>query len=136
MIGVVIPAHNECELLGAALAAVWVAARHPALGGEPVGVIVVLDSCTDGSERVAEHHRVARLALDVRNVGVARGRGAELCIEAGARWLAFTDADTVVAPDWLAMQLAENADAVCGCVSVDDWSAHGAEGSPRFQCNK
>ena len=128
MIGVVIPAHNECERLGATLAAVWVAARHESLCGEPVGVIVVLDSCTDGSERIAEQHRVARLALDVRNVGIARARGAELCIEAGARWLAFTDADTVVAPDWLAMQLAENADAVCGCVSVDDWSVLGAEG--------
>ena len=87
MIGVVIPAHNECERLGATLAAVWVAARHESLCGEPVGVIVVLDSCTDGSERIAEQHRVARLALDVRNVGIARARGAELCIEAGYGFL-------------------------------------------------
>ena len=42
MIGVVIPAHNECEWLGAALAAVWAAARHPALDGEPVGVIAAM----------------------------------------------------------------------------------------------
>ncbi len=127
MIGVVIPAHNECERLGDALAAVKEAARHPALNGEAVGVIVVLDSCTDGSDRIAEQHRVARLVLDVRNVGVARARGAELCIDVGARWLAFTDADTVVAPDWLAMQLAEEADAVCGCVTVDDWAMLGTD---------
>ncbi|MEX3824233.1 glycosyltransferase family 2 protein, partial [Paraburkholderia sp. BR14262] len=36
---------------------------------------------------------------------------------------AFTDADSHVAPDWLAAQLALAADAVCGPVSVDDWSA-------------
>ena len=43
----------------------------------------------------------------------------------GARWLAFTDADTQVAPEWLAEQLALDADVVCGTVVVDDWSAHG-----------
>lgn len=129
MIGVVIPAHNECERLGAALAAVQLAAAHPALDGEAVEVVVVLDSCTDGTDEVAAQHGVVRLALDARNVGIARGQGAELCIAAGARWLAFTDADTVVSPDWLVMQLAEQADAVCGCVVVEDWSVHGADGA-------
>ena len=43
----------------------------------------------------------------------------------GARWIACTDADTVVAPDWLAAQLGLDADVVCGTVSVDDWSHHG-----------
>lgn len=128
MIGVVIPAHNECERIGAALAAVQLAAAHPALAGEAVEVVVVLDSCSDATEDVVLAHGVARLSLAARNVGIARARGAELCIEAGARWLAFTDADTVVSPDWLVMQLAEQADAVCGCVAVEDWSVHGTEG--------
>ena len=128
MIGVVIPAHNECERIGAALAAVQLAAAHPALAGEAVEVVVVLDSCSDATEDVVLAHGVARLALAARNVGIARARGAELCIDAGARWLAFTDADTVVSPDWLVMQLAEQADAVCGCVDVEDWHAHGDEG--------
>ncbi|MEZ2293582.1 glycosyltransferase family 2 protein [Variovorax sp. RCC_210] len=128
MIGVVIPAHNECERIGAALAAVQLAAAHPALAGEAVEVVVVLDSCSDATEDVVLAHGVARLSLTARNVGIARARGAELCIEAGARWLAFTDADTVVSPDWLVMQLAEQADAVCGCVAVEDWSVHGTEG--------
>ena len=39
-------------------------------------------------------------------------------------WLAFTDADTLVAPEWLVHQLALNADVVCGTVGVEDWAAH------------
>lgn len=61
-------------------------------------------------------------------MGIARAAGAAHCLEAGARWLAFTDADTRVAPGWLAMQLAEaraGADAVCGTVGVHDWKVHG-----------
>lgn len=46
----------------------------------------------------------------------------------GARWLAFTDADSTVAPDWLVEQLAQDADAVCGTVIVDDWTPHGKNG--------
>ena len=128
MIGVVIPAHNEVERIGAALDAVLRAAAHPALEGEHVGVVVVLDSCSDATEAIAMRYGVARLVLDARNVGIARARGADLCIGAGARWLAFTDADTIVSPDWLVKQLAENADVVCGLVDVADWGAHGLDG--------
>ena len=42
-------------------------------------------------------------------------------LENGARWLAFTDADSRVAPDWLVAQLALRAEAVCGVIVVDDW---------------
>ncbi|MBJ2154432.1 glycosyltransferase [Variovorax sp. IB41] len=129
MIGVVIPAHNEGERIGAALEAVLRAAAHPALLGEPVGVAVVLDSCSDATDAVAAQYPVARIALEARNVGIARARGANLFIGAGARWLAFTDADTLVSPDWLVKQLAENADVVCGSIGVEDWGAYGLEGS-------
>jgi len=71
MLGIVIPAHNEALLIGASVDAVMAAARHPDLRGEPVEV-VVLDACSDAT-------------------GVIAAR-------AGARWLAFTDADTVVSP--------------------------------------
>lgn len=135
MIGVVIPAHNECERIGAALATVQLAAAHPALGGEAVEVVVVLDSCSDATADIAARHGVTRLETDARNVGAARARGAGLCIEAGARWLAFTDADTVVAPDWLAMQLAQQADAVCGCVVVEDWHVHGGDGGESLKAH-
>lgn len=129
MIGVVIPAHNEGERIAAALVAVLAAAEHPALMGETVGVAVVLDSCTDSTDAVAAQYPVARLALQARNVGIARARGAGLLIDAGARWLAFTDADTLVSPDWLVKQLAEQADVVCGSIGVEDWSEYGLEGS-------
>lgn len=49
MIGVVIPVHNEEAHLGACLEAIRCAAAHPRLGGEPVRVQVVLDSCSDAS---------------------------------------------------------------------------------------
>ncbi|SFP35614.1 glycosyltransferase family 2 protein [Variovorax sp. 770b2] len=129
MIGVVIPAHNEAERIGAALQAVLRAAAHPALLGEPVGVAVVLDSCSDSTDAVVAQYPVVGVALDARNVGIARARGAELFIASGARWLAFTDADTLVSPDWLVKQLAEDADVVCGSIGVEDWGVCGLEGS-------
>ncbi|WP_137927448.1 glycosyltransferase [Cupriavidus sp. 2SB] len=125
MIGVVVPAHNEEDCLAACLTALGAAAGHPGLLGEPVLVVVVLDDCTDASHAVVQRHAtmgVACLAIAARNVGVARHHGAEHLLALNARWLAFTDADTCVAPDWLVAQLALRADAVCGLVTVNDWS--------------
>jgi hypothetical protein len=68
----------------------------------------------------------------VRNVGLARHHGAQALIAEGARWLAFTDADTLVAPDWLASQLQLQADAVCGTVTPDSWREHPLEVQQRF----
>jgi glycosyltransferase involved in cell wall biosynthesis len=129
MIGVVIPVHNEEDYLRACLASVQLAVAHPGLSPDEVRVLVVLDACSDDSGGIARALGVESLAIDSRNVGLARAAGAAALLEAGARWLAFTDADSVVAPAWLATQLAlaaqEQADAVCGTVAVDDWSAHG-----------
>ena len=131
MIGIVIPAHNEAEHIGATLAAAARAAVHPLLNGESVRVVVVLDACDDATASIAEsygtQHDVTTLALLARNVGVARAAGATQLLDDGARWLAFTDADTIVSPDWLVTQLAQEADAVCGSISVEDWSAHGSD---------
>ncbi len=154
MIGIAIPVHNEEKYLAACLAAVWSAAAHPALEGEAVRIVVVLDACSDASAEVAgafaraavqangqtqaqaQAHADAQTGLpactldilvqDARNVGVARAAGAAHLVDAGARWLAFTDADSVVSHDWLVMQLSLGADAVCGTVAVSDWSDHGA----------
>lgn len=135
MIGIAIPAHNEEAGLGDCLAAILVAARHPALLGEPVHVCIVLDACDDGSAAVIRRLRkefdaagvaLDSLEVDARQVGVARAAGARHLIAQGARWLAFTDADTRVSPQWLAAQLALGVDVVCGSVAVDDWSPHGA----------
>ncbi|RCW71399.1 glycosyl transferase family 2 [Pseudorhodoferax soli] len=126
MIGVAIPAHEERAHIAAAVAAVQVAAGHPALQGEAVEIVVVADACSDGTAACAAAQGAHTLSLPHRNVGRARQAGAELLLARGARWLAFTDADTLVADDWLAAQLGLGAQAVCGCVWVRDWSAHGA----------
>ena len=123
MIAVVIPAHNEAELVGACLALVLAAARSPELQGERV--LVVADSCSDDTVRIAEAADAIAIATYCRNVGQARAVDAARALDAGARWLAFTDADTVVAPDWLAVQLSLQADAVCGTVAVEDWHDYG-----------
>ncbi|MDN4591528.1 glycosyl transferase [Xenophilus aerolatus] len=127
MLGIAIPAHNEEEHIAAAVAAAMAAGRHAALAGEPFEVVVALDACTDATGVLARAAGARTVEVDARNVGVARALAAQALVQAGARWLAFTDADTRVAPDWLADQLALEADAVCGCVGVDDWSCHGVD---------
>ena len=125
MIGVVIPAHNEEHHITACLTSILFAAEHPALTGQPVSVVVVLDDCSDQTEQVVSAHGVGLITVSFQNVGKARATGAEHLLAAGAKWLAFTDADTVVPYDWLARQVEFKADAVCGTVKVDSWSNHG-----------
>lgn len=125
MLGIVIPAHNEERVIRDSVRAAIEAARHPDLKGEPVDVLVVLDSCTDATAVLAAQAGARTVSVKVRNVGVARAVGAEALLAHGARWLAFTDADTVVSASWLVDQLAQEADAVCGSVGVEDWSPHG-----------
>lgn len=121
MITVVVPAHNEEALLGRCLRSLLVAAQHPGLLGEPVHILVVLDACTDQSQQIAHSLGVATLSIEVRNVGFARRLGAAEAIALGARWLACTDADSYVAPDWLFQQLGHGAEVVCGTVEIQDW---------------
>lgn len=135
MIGIGVPAHDEQACVGDCLAALLRAAVHPDLAGEQVAVHVVLDACSDGSEALLYQHAPRFAAAGVIlawshigacQVGAARAAGADALLARGARWLAFTDADTRVAPAWLAAQLALDAEVVCGSVAVDDWSPHGA----------
>ena len=121
MIGVLIPVHNEEQLLGLCLLTVVRAGHHPLLAAEPVMVLAVLDSCTDASADIARAHGVQILEVSVRNVGRARAAGAVLLLEQGARWIACTDGDSTVAEDWLVEQLALGADAVCGTVTPGVW---------------
>lgn len=122
MIGIVVPAHNEQALLDDCLLALTRAAMHPALLGEAVRIMVVLDACSDASARVvAAHEGVMTLEMNDGNVGRARHAGALQLLEAGARWLAFTDADSRVSADWLSVQLASPGDVICGSVRLDGW---------------
>ena len=125
MIGVCIPAHNEEKLIADCLHCIFTAASHPDLNGESVKVVLVLDSCQDMTPVIAMKWPVISLETPARNVGKARALGAEYLLKHGARWLAFTDADTCVSSRWLADQLSLQSDVVCGTVEVDDWSDHG-----------
>lgn len=125
LIGIVVPAHNEEALIRRCLTSLVTASHHESLHGEPVKIYVVLDACTDSSGAIARSLGVQTLPISAKNVGQARHVGAQAALKDGARWLAFTDADTVVCPNWLVNQLALKADAVCGTVGVEDWGIYG-----------
>lgn len=132
MIGVIIPAHNEIEHLRACVESIMVAAKHEELCEESVVVMVVLDSCTDGSAASIADLPVETLEVEALNVGVARSKGAQDLLLRGARWLAFTDADSRVPANWLSLQMAAECDVFCGPVSVDDWQSHTSGARQRY----
>jgi glycosyltransferase involved in cell wall biosynthesis len=124
MIGVVVPAHNEAASIVACIESVLRAARHPELTDVVVRTVVVVDSCTDSTAALARACGAETIGVTSRNVGVARAEGARIAMAGGAHWLAFTDADCVVADDWLACQLRCNTEVVCGVIQIDDWTGH------------
>jgi glycosyltransferase involved in cell wall biosynthesis len=128
MLAAIVPAHNEAEHIARCLTALAVSASDERLRGEPVMMFVVLDDCSDDTGRIALAHGATTLCTHHRNVGAARALGAEAAMARGARWLAFTDADTEVGPQWFAAQLthwAQGSEAVCGTVAVRDWGSYG-----------
>jgi glycosyltransferase involved in cell wall biosynthesis len=125
LIAAIVPAHNEEAHIGDCVRSLMAAASFHKLAGEPVSVLVVLDHCTDRTQALAQRAGAMTTRVNARNVGAARALGARWAIARGARWLAFTDADTVVAPSWIAEQLRLASDAVCGTVAVRDWGTYG-----------
>ncbi|WAP51949.1 glycosyltransferase family A protein [Arthrobacter sp. ATA002] len=112
-LAVVLPARNEEELLPAALSSIRTAVRALVAAEQvEVSVTVVLDSCTDGSEKTAA--RIQGLwmpELDLRivsgsfgTVGAARAAGISAQRPQPGLWIANTDADTVVPHHWLVRQ--------------------------------
>ncbi|GAB2909705.1 glycosyltransferase family 2 protein [Rhodococcus aerolatus] len=132
-LAVVVPAHDEEELLPACLASLRVARSRVAVD---VLVVVVLDRCTDGTAAaVAAEPDVVAVVVDAGNVGVARAAGARAAVRAGATWLACTDADGTVAPDWLVAHLRHarsGVAAVAGSVVVDHFRGHPPEVGARW----
>jgi glycosyltransferase involved in cell wall biosynthesis len=128
--GVVVPAHDEEELLPACLTALRSAAG---VAGVPVRLLVVADACTDATAAVAAAGGAEVIRIRARNVGAARAAGMATLLrrmagtDPAATWLATTDADTVVPPGWLRRQLghaAQGWDVVLGTVTVTDWAGH------------
>jgi len=123
---VVVPAHNEEQLVAQCLASVHRAVgqvRDAAHRPPAVTVVVVLDDCSDRTERiVAADPAVHAVLVRHRRVGAARRAGAEHAIGAGrgrAGWLASTDADSEVPENWLTGMLGlarAGADLVLGTV--------------------
>ncbi len=108
---VVIPAHNEAALIGRCLTSVRAAGAHLLDStGVAATLTVVADSCTDSTVEVAHRHGADVLALQARSVGRARDAGVRHVLAAsspsdGSRtWIAMTDADSTVTPDWLEAQ--------------------------------
>ena len=111
-VAVVIPAHDEEELIGRCLASVTRALAR-AREREPdlrTTAVVVLDACADGTAEQARHWPVETLEIAARSVGTARRLGvahALSLVDAPPTdtWIAMTDADTVVPPEWVTHQL-------------------------------
>lgn len=127
---VVVPAHDEAELLGRQLNAVSSAVRYAGWlrPRTAASTTVVLDSCTDDSAAVAaECPGVHAVEAELGCVGLARRLGvaearARHDLDPATTWVACTDADSVVPHDWLSGQLelaACGSRLVLGTVSPD-----------------
>ena len=121
---IVVPAHNESSALPTCLTAISVAAARADI---PVSVVVVLDSCDDGSSALAGRFGsdVHFVEIDAHNVGSARAAGFSFARDHGATgsdtWYATTDADSRVDANWLVRQLTGQADMVLGVVRIANW---------------
>lgn len=130
---VVVPARNEEELLPRCLSALAVAvAEVGGMAGQVppvIDVVVVLDRCSDGTADIASQWPMfASISTNGGAVGVARRAGVRHLLPASdqftsATWIASTDADSAVPPNWLSVQLAfarNCVDLVLGTVVPDD----------------
>jgi glycosyltransferase involved in cell wall biosynthesis len=135
---IVIPAHNEKTALPGCLTAVLAAAGRVDI---PVAVVVVLDTCDDGSDALDDRFGpdVHFVAIDAQNVGKARAAGFSFArdqigdgsTDSGA-WYATTDADSGVDANWLARQLSARADMVLGVVRISNWRNIPAAAARRY----
>jgi len=123
---VVVPAHDEQELLHSCLESLRIAARRSPV---PVRTVVVLDDCRDDTYESCRGRHVETVTITARNVGRARSAGADLALagetDLATVWLANTDADTRVGPNWVADQVAwadRGADVLLGLVRLADVS--------------
>ena len=112
---VVVPARNEEELIGSCLRAL---AEQEGVSCEEYEVLLVLDGCTDGTEARAKEVAASYPSLQLHLLdgpGKGSGHARRVGMEAACDRLyavgrphaliSSTDADTVVAQDWISAQL-------------------------------
>lgn len=134
---VVVPAHNEAAHLPDCLRALTTAGLCLPV---PVTIVVVLDSCDDGSDGLAGQFGpdIHFVSVDAGNVGATRAAGFEyartLCDEDEMHrtWFATTDADSMVDADWLVRMVDADADMVLGVVRVPKWRNFSPEVARRY----
>jgi glycosyltransferase involved in cell wall biosynthesis len=107
---VVVPAHNEIDRINRCLESLNTA-RDRIRNEVLVSIVVVADRCSDHTATAAvstlDRSTDVVLVTAARNVGHARQLGTETGLRVAQAhptdrvWLANTDADTVVPPDWL-----------------------------------
>jgi hypothetical protein len=147
-VGVVLPVHDEEQLLPSSLRGLEAAvdALPPSVSCR---VAVVLDHCGDASAAIA-HTWGARfgalvLSQECGSVGLARRAGCQALLslwpaEDPARiWLATTDADSRVPRDWLAVQLEaylSGMDMWAGRVRVAEESASALRWTQRYSAER
>ena len=129
--GVIVPAHDEQDLLPSCLASLRRAAR--AVRGTPVHLVVVADACRDQTAQAARRGGATVITTGARSVGTARAAGVREVLRRTGHldpsdvWLATTDADTLVPPCWLREQAryaSHGWDAVAGTIRIADWSRY------------
>lgn len=126
-LAIVIPAHDEEQLLARCLTAMDASVRSLTASRPDIDVrvIVVLDACTDGSAAIAARFPVDVERIDRGLVGAARARGVDIALagtDPATTWIANTDADSAVPLGWASVHvdLAERgADLVLGTVRPD-----------------
>ncbi|TFD29557.1 glycosyltransferase family 2 protein [Cryobacterium cryoconiti] len=135
---VVVPARNEEELLPRCLSALdeAIAEVGDVAGQAPpvIDVVVVLDRCSDGTAAIAAAWpKIESISTNSGAVGAARRTGVRHLLPTSdhftsATWIASTDADSAVPPNWLSAQLAfarNSVDLVLGTVIPDEGLADG-----------
>jgi GT2 family glycosyltransferase len=123
-VAIIVPVYNGAKSIGACLSSLLAQTYPSAL----IDIIVVENGSTDGSAAVAVEYPVRVLYCDERGPAAARNVG---IAHARAEIVAFTDADCVAAPDWLAQLVQAFADPEVGGVAgtvqgtragAEDWN--------------